>query len=175
MREIKFRAWDKENKCMKVVSELNFIYEKSQRMDWGMQGALNDVWLNSEDTSYVPVDTVLLQYTGLKDKNGKEIYEGDIIAESTLDKIIWDDSGMIIDRPYGKVYWCKNGYEVKLLHAGKVKILEDAKEFLKKNTDETGCTEVYMTTYDGVFQWPKDIEIIGNIYENPELIKEETK
>lgn len=78
-RKIKFHAWDKVNKCMKVVSELDFLYEKSQKMTWGMQGALTDVWLNGEDESYIPSDVILLQFTGEKDPNYTEVYESDII------------------------------------------------------------------------------------------------
>ena len=52
MREIKFRAWDKEIKCM-IKNPLNF-----------------PEWYPTNE---------LMQYTGLKDKNGKEIYDGDIL------------------------------------------------------------------------------------------------
>ena len=57
-REIKFRAWDKENKKMAQVS----------RIDFGPGGI-----------KYLVDDSVLLEYTGLHDKNGREIYEGDIL------------------------------------------------------------------------------------------------
>lgn len=57
-REIKFRAWDKENKKMAQVSRINF----------GPGGI-----------RYLVDDSVLLEYTGLHDKNGREIYEGDVL------------------------------------------------------------------------------------------------
>ena len=61
MREIKFRAWDSFNKIMmfseSYISVLLAYYLKGKQ----------------------PPSGILMQYTGLKDKNGKEIYEGDIV------------------------------------------------------------------------------------------------
>ena len=64
MREIKFRAWDKERKLMSNPFTIG---------DWG---TVNIWWPNSDIVSTLD-DVELLEYTGLKDKNGEEIYEGD--------------------------------------------------------------------------------------------------
>lgn len=65
MREIKFRAWDNATKSL-IQPEDKSIYLY-------LNGSLsqNQVWCTN--------DLILLQYTGLKDKNGKEIYEGDVV------------------------------------------------------------------------------------------------
>lgn len=106
MREIKFRAWDTTSNQMMGSSSLTDYFKR-----WS--GPPNG------EAFYV------MQFTGLKDKNGKEIYEGDI---------------MKITEHYHEVFW-------------------DIDRAMFR-------TKVYSLTSS--IQW--DGEVIGNIYENPELL-----
>ena len=132
MREIKFRAWDKEQKVMYEVKKVDF----SEQKVFCKQYYLND-WKFSE--------IELMQYTGLKDKNNKEIFEDDIVKiedyyENVRIGIIAFDSGT---------------YKLQNL----------------------GQNFYYQFGSDGEYDWESienvdedNIEILGNIYENPELL-----
>ena len=72
MRELKFRAWYKPEKKMIY----NIQNEFEERIELGMD-CFSDYLSND--------DFIVEQYTGLKDKNGKEIYEGDIVSKHNSD------------------------------------------------------------------------------------------
>jgi len=123
MREIRFRAWDKIDKKMHKVSMLNPTSEYGEKYST----VYFEEKTNSNDGHRNYAEIELMQYAGLKDKNGKEIYEGDIVkgtkgqkgkSEVSYKNCIW--------QPFG-----------------------------------------YLEIYDG-----KEFEIIGNIYENPELLED---
>lgn len=79
MRELKFRAWSNENNRY-----CDFVTLDESRRWIG--------WIMSSGVYLTTIDINLEQYTGLKDKNGKEIYEGDImIFDACLYKVVWNE------------------------------------------------------------------------------------
>ena len=129
-REIKFRAWSiKRKKWMHEWHAVRFDGE----VIW--LGDVSKEW--EDDVEYC----ILMQYTGLKDKNGKEIYEGDIVKGFFEDRIIID-----------KVIWWNKGAGWYVGHNTKG-------HNTNKTTNLTALTAL------------NNIEVIGNIYETPELLR----
>lgn len=124
-REIKFRAWHKDLKKMFKIGQITL-----EKGTWNFEP--NDRDFIGMSIPFQP-SFVLMQYTGLHDKNGKEIYEGDIVGDN---KIKWI------------VKWNKNRMGFSL----------------------------YPTTEQLYDEMPINVEnklgfkILGNIYDNPELL-----
>ena len=90
-REIKFRAWLKEDKKMENVKTMDFT-------DKTIRCLKKNEFINAYLLRRVSFDDVeLMQYTGVKDKNGKEIYEGDIVILNDAE----EENKCIVKYKYG--------------------------------------------------------------------------
>ena len=125
----KFRAWDSWRKRMSVVDRI-YIDTEGVRLydDFG------EYWRDFRDAK-------LMQSTGLLDKNGKEIFEGDVVQ--------FEDCSETSDFLYiniGIIEWCQGGFHVTNRDSVLMEDLLDGDSL--------------------------DVTIIGNIYENPELLED---
>lgn len=173
-REIKFRIWDVENKEMLKVQELDF-----EPTFYGGRIAIRpDQYNDYFDTE----DMILMQYTGLHDKNGKEIYEGDILKVPVRrcgnSYGNWwqdrnDNHGWTGDFVYKKIEF-KNGYDnlSEIIGGFVFKYLPITKKQIKAIAQPRGKerTEQNVDTYNFKIE---EVQVIGNIYDNPELLEGE--
>ena len=138
MREIKFRAWDKKHSYMDDefwIDSRGNIYDRA-RITYDTP--------NTEVEQAKDDRFILMQYTGLNDINGVEIYEGDIVTATWYDDIVIMQLSLT-----GKVQY----------HSGWLAfVIWD--EQRKTMSEINGC---------GFRDW--EIEVIGNIYESPELLE----
>ena len=121
-RTIKFRAWEKNLKEMIPVGEIDF----------------NSLMINQSTTWRFIDEVELMQFTGLRDKNSVEIYEGDILSTD-------------LDRPYLIVEFRNGAFMFQCHDNGK-----DYYDFMATTGENSNFTKYH--------------EVIGNVYENSELL-----
>jgi uncharacterized phage protein (TIGR01671 family) len=151
MRQIKFRAWDKKYKEM--INDIHIAPE----YDWLVLSD-NDALAERDNRGRGDDDGYeLMQFTGLLDKNGKEIYEGDIV-EGIYRGVGIDGELSVETNMCGIVFYDYSGFSLEVIQN-------------KSDKDRYGMVNYFHFIGDdgGIFE---NKSVIGNIYENPELLNQ---
>ena len=153
-REIKFRAWVKSKKYMRVIGEIYCLFfEKSDFYKWEKSDAVlvKKDWRKPQNC-FPYSDLEIMQYTGLKDKNWVEIYEGDLLevddeSRRMFDAAWSDGSGV---RKYVEVWYQNGGFMVR------------------RNVEEDYPFDRKFDSYLWLFS--ENSSLAWNIYQNPDLL-----
>lgn len=149
----KFRVWHKKRK--KMYDVLHFHTQTwNNGGEWVTAKGFNIITQQDINIQVEPKDGVIMQCTGLKDKNGKLIYEGDILDLYVSTK---------------KLY----RYQVKF-EIGSFMLVSQDEIFDFKNVwnDYVYPLSQLYYEYQNEENYIDECEVIGNIYENPELLKD---
>ncbi len=124
-REIKFRAWSFKEKCWEGAFSIH-------KNGYFRNSDIEPIWQSADEAN-----VVVMQFTGMKDRQGKEIYEGDILRmdNATAQVVFWERPPEFgLDFSHNEDLWCEDW-----------NITDDSDR----------------------------MEVIGNIYENPDLVAKE--
>jgi uncharacterized phage protein (TIGR01671 family) len=159
-RQIKFRAWDK------TYSLMNYKVQVGNTDHADPNYTCNSIWVDSGDfktIGWMNADDKcidLMQFTGLKDKNGKEIYEGDILRNETF-LVNLETNQKVVDSDFVDYYEVffnsETGYNSFALKC--------VKTTRKNNFGLADINKCFINNYT------QKSEVIGNIFENPELLQ----
>lgn len=142
----KFRAWHKLNKIMLDVIAINFsLMQITADIETRKIYPELDYWWKETDIPFSEI--VLMQSTGLKDKNSAEIFEGDII----IDHYLLNN----MNGAYFAVVKNYNYFYLKMIRNGEI------------------CNNIINPMMFDKHAYLNGVEVVGNIYENPELIEVE--
>jgi hypothetical protein len=162
-REIKFRAWLRDGGWDAFDEKQDFIMVDGDSLAFEDYDLLCNLIKDEEDEKY------FMQYTGLKDKNGAEIYEGDVVEGF--------DTKFIVR--WGVMKIIKGFPDNPTTGSGSDLFLEPETH----NFNEVEIPSYYFDAGDGIPLYPivknhnrkhdlEELTVIGNIYENPELLSQ---
>ena len=154
MRDIKFRAWDKD------LSEMHCGAFSVDGGGFGIIDAGWKKWSNEHGKAIGGKNCELMQYTGLLDKEGKEIYEGDIIDVRVVT---------------GAIYLDLRNSEPLEEYVGAVVFSDGSYMITRRTTTPCDLPDEIYQPHDDLYRRThfvgSSVEIIGNIYENLELLE----